>query len=60
MYLESDSEGQVVDGVRVELLKLETEESRPIGEMSDSWKKEAITLNSGPAREDFKGGGKPG
>lgn len=34
---ESESEGQVEEGVRVALLKLVTEGSRPIGEMSDSW-----------------------
>lgn len=34
---DSDSEGQVEDGVRVALLKLVTEGSRPMGEMSDSW-----------------------
>lgn len=33
---ESDSEGQVEEGVRVALLKLVTDGSRPIGEMSDS------------------------
>ena len=34
---ESAREGQVELGVRVALLKLVTEESRPRGEMSDSW-----------------------
>lgn len=34
---DSDSEGQVEDGVRVALLKLVTEGSRPMGEMSESW-----------------------
>lgn len=33
---ESDREGQVEEGVRVALLKLVTDGSRPIGEMSDS------------------------
>lgn len=37
--MEPDSEGQVEDGVRVALLKLVTDGSRPIGEMSDSWEK---------------------
>lgn len=32
-------EGQVEDGVRVELLRLDTEGSRPTGERSASWKK---------------------
>lgn len=33
---ESDSEGQVEEGVRVALLKLVTDGSRPKGEISDS------------------------
>lgn len=33
---ESDREGQVEEGVRVVLLKLVTDGSRPIGEMSES------------------------
>lgn len=37
LHLESAREGQVDDGVRVALLKLDTEGSRPIGEISDSW-----------------------
>lgn len=37
---ESDREGQVDEGVRVALLKLVTDGSRPIGEMSDSWGEE--------------------
>lgn len=34
---ESAREGQVEEGVRVALLKLVTDGSRPIGEMSDSY-----------------------
>lgn len=37
---ESDREGQVEEGVRVVLLKLVTDGSRPIGEMSESWGEE--------------------
>lgn len=36
LYRESDRDGQVEDGVRVALLKLVTDGSRPIGEISDS------------------------
>lgn len=39
---ESDREGQVEEGVRVALLKLVTDGSRPMGEMSDSWGKQKI------------------
>lgn len=35
---ESDRDGQVEEGVRVALLKLVTDGSRPMGEMSDSWR----------------------
>lgn len=35
-YRESDKEGQVEEGVRVALLKLVTDGSRPIGEISDN------------------------
>lgn len=35
---ESAREGQVEEGVRVALLKLVTDGSRPMGEMSDSWR----------------------
>ena len=38
---ESEREGQVEEGVRVALLKLVTEGSRPMGEMSDSWREQA-------------------
>ena len=38
---ESEREGQVEEGVRVALLKLVTEGSRPMGEMSDSWRERA-------------------
>lgn len=41
---ESDSEGQVEEGVRVALLKLVTDGSRPKGEMSDSWGKKKEIL----------------
>lgn len=36
LYRESDRDGQVEDGVRVALLKLVTDGSRPIGEISDN------------------------
>lgn len=36
LYRESDREGQVDEGVRVALLKLVTDGSRPIGEISDN------------------------
>lgn len=36
LYRESDREGQVEEGVRVALLKLVTDGSRPIGEISDN------------------------
>lgn len=36
---ESDREGQVEEGVRVALLKLVTDRSRPIGEISESCRK---------------------
>ena len=36
LLLESAREGHVEEGVRVELLKLATDGSRPIGETSDS------------------------
>lgn len=38
LLLASTREGQVEDGVRVELLRLDTE-GRPTGERSASWKK---------------------
>lgn len=38
---ESAREGQVEDGVRVALLRLVTEGSRPIGEISESCRKES-------------------
>lgn len=37
--MEPDRDGQVEEGVRVALLKLVTDGSRPMGEMSDSWRK---------------------
>jgi len=37
LHLESTREGQVDEGVRVALLKLDTDGSRPIGEISDSY-----------------------
>lgn len=36
--MEPDREGQVEEGVRVVLLKLVTDGSRPMGEMSDNWR----------------------
>ena len=39
LLLASTKEGQVEEGVRVELLKLDTEGSRPMGDRSDNWKK---------------------
>lgn len=36
LHLESTREGQVDEGVRVALLKLDTDGSRPMGEISDS------------------------
>lgn len=38
LHLESTREGQVDEGVRVALLKLDTDGSRPIGEISESCK----------------------
>lgn len=45
---ESASEGHVEEGVRVALLKLVTDGSRPRAERSDSYKKERETDADGP------------
>lgn len=49
LHLESTREGQVEEGVRVALLKLDTDGSRPMGEMSESCKDktQAETLRTG-------------
>lgn len=49
---ESAREGHVEEGVRVALLKLVTDGSRPMGEMSDSWRERQNVSHAYPFKRD--------